>query len=158
MEAESTQRSIGSSQFIARIFELVCYILLIPALPAALFGIFAVLTFDGLGQASDPVAEARVTPDEWGPALGIVAILLVGCVLLWGYRRHSRGRDGLRASLLLWLATVLYNGAPLGWLLSEGVSPTELSWVLMLVLWWLTAIVLALAAAALDLRALSSRS
>lgn len=144
-----------SSQFIASFLERVCDVLLIPGLPAALVGLSFALTFDAPGMPIDPAAEAHrsrliVTT--------LVAIPAVGCVLLWGYRRHARGRDGLRVSLLLWLATLLYNGAPLGWLLSEGVSPTELSWALMLVLWWLTAIILALLAAALDLRALPYRS
>lgn len=145
-----------SSQSIASFLERVCDVLLIPGLPAALVGLSFALTFDAPGMPIDPAAEARrsrliVTT--------LVAIPAVGCALLWGYRRHARAESVWGGSLLLWLLTVLYNGALLGYVFSQGSLLSGLPWLFVpLMLWWLTVIVLALLAAALDLRALPYRS
>jgi hypothetical protein len=157
MNEEAPQRSIVSSQFIAWIFELVGYVLLVLGLPAALFGLMFFLTFDGGPGA--PVDPAAVQARGWLPAAIVLTIFLFGCVLLWGYRRHAHGRNGLWGGLLLWLGTALYNGAPLIWILRSSFRIPTLSDLsllfslsMLLPLWWLTAVVLALIAAALDWR------
>lgn len=154
------QRSYMSSQFIAWIFAMVGSMLLVPGVSAGLFGmlIMTALTIDGPGTPSAPLAE-RVTWSQVSEILSVPAILTIGCLLLWGYWRHVRGRDGLRGSLLLWLGTALYNGAPLAWSLRTGLSPflsdppAAIVLNLLILLYWLAAVVLALVAAALDLRA-----
>jgi hypothetical protein len=82
------------SQSLARFFEVMDYILLVPAG----YGMLLILLI-GLGAP----LEAKVI------ALGITGWFIAGCFLLRGFFRHSRGRlsdSGIRA---LWLATIGYN-------------------------------------------------
>lgn len=154
------QRSYMSSQFIAWIFAMVGSMLLVPGVSAGLFGmlILTALTIDGLGTTDVPVME-RITFDQLTTILSVPAILTIGSLLLWGYWRHVRGRNGLRGSLVLWLGTALYNGTPLVWSLRMGLAPflseppAAIVLNLLILLYWLAAVVLALVAAALDLRA-----
>lgn len=147
------QRLNVSSQSIAQLLSLIAGLLLIPGLPGALFGLYVVffLRSEGFSGGFRP----QVTRDQWGAGMIIITMLVVGSVLLWGYVRHAGTRPVWGGSVLLWLMTGIYNGALLNWVY-RNVTPSAIPWLVVpLMLWWLTAIVLAFIAGALDLRALS---
>ena len=123
------------SQKAARVFEIVDYILLLPAgfgvLVASLF-VFAAPAF----------------------ALMIWTIAGFGIWLLVGYFKHSRGRLSERKVSLLWLGTICYNSIPLLWVgfyvwkyidwsivrsLRDGNLGGGWFW-LTLAVWWATAV------------------
>ena len=79
------------SQKAARFFEIVCYVLLIPAIISILF----------------TLKEASFL------ALIPFIITVIGVVLLVGYQRHSRGTFDKDKLSLLWLGTLIFNGIPL---------------------------------------------
>ena len=75
------------SQKIARVFEIVDYILLLPAIPGVLL---ATLAFSAL-------------------TFIVYGVFIVGVLLLVGYRRHARGALGPENFSMLWIATAVYN-------------------------------------------------
>ena len=79
------------SQKVARIFEIVDYILLAPAGIGALVGMALLLS----GQI--PYAFL------------LFVFLAIGIILLVGYFKHSRGRLDEESVGMLWLTTVIYN-------------------------------------------------
>ena len=82
------------SQSLARFFEVMDYILLVPAS----YGMLLVL----LMAVSAPLAAK-------GMALGMMCWFIAGCFLLRGFFRHSRGRLSDSGIRILWLATIGYN-------------------------------------------------
>lgn len=82
------------SQSLARFFEVVDYILLIPAS----YGMLLLLL---VGFSAPLMAK--------GVALGIGVWFIAGCFLLRGFFRHSRGRLSDSGIRKLWLATIGYN-------------------------------------------------
>lgn len=81
------------SQKIARVFEIVDYFLLLPALLGLYFGLIM------LGEK-----------DSFFMGAGICTIFVIGTVLLVGYFKHSRGTLSAEKSRLLWIGTIVYNG------------------------------------------------
>ena len=120
------------SQKSARFFEIVCYILLIPAL----ISIFLTL------------AEAGVL------VLIPLVITGLGLVLLSGYRRHARGTFDKDKLSLLWLGTLIYNGIPLTPIFYQFIfNPDTIKrltledfynlpvlLITLLILWWIIAV------------------
>jgi len=82
------------SQKVARVFEIVDYILLIPAA----FGVLMATL-----MMSESLAFTLI----------IWTITALGIVLLVGYFKHSRGRLSERKISLLWFGTIFYNSIPL---------------------------------------------
>jgi hypothetical protein len=78
------------SQKVARIFEIIDYLMLLPAAVGALFGL-ALL-------GANPLYT-----------LLLYTFLLIGLVLLVGYFKHSRGRLDEKYFSGLWLTTAGYN-------------------------------------------------
>ena len=78
------------SQRVARAFEIVDYILLIPAAIGALVGFLAI--------ARNPLFT-----------LLIYTVLGVGITLLVGYYKHSRGRLAEKWISALWITTAVFN-------------------------------------------------
>lgn len=81
------------SQKIARVFEIVDYFLLVPSLAGLLFGLMMV-----------------ANPDSALYGLAICAVFTVGTILLVGYFKHSRGRLSEKATVALWVGTIIFNG------------------------------------------------
>lgn len=81
------------SQKIARVFEIVDYFLLVPSLGGLLFGLMMV-----------------ANPDSALYGLAICAVFTVGTILLVGYFKHSRGRLSEKATVALWVGTIIFNG------------------------------------------------
>lgn len=75
------------SQKIARVFEIVDYILLVPAILGVLL---ATLIFSGA-------------------TLIVYGVFISGVLLLIGYRRHSRGNLSPENMTALWMGTAIYN-------------------------------------------------
>jgi hypothetical protein len=78
------------SQKVARVFEIVDYLMLLPAGIGVFFGFFLI---------------------SFNPALTLLlyAFVAVGIVLLVGYFKHSRGRLDEKYFSALWLTTAGYN-------------------------------------------------
>lgn len=123
------------SQKIARVFEIVDYVLLIPSLGGLLLGMMMLIS----GEAA-------------GIGLGILAVFTIGTILLVGYFKHSRGRLSEKSTVALWLGTIVFNGLfllPSLYFLfldtsknSSGNQLTEIlvspyGWILV---WWTSAI------------------
>lgn len=80
------------SQKIARVFEIVDYVLLVPALAGLFFG---VAMFSD--KSSLPFG------------LAICAVFTIGTLLLVGYFKHSRGRLSEKKTIALWVGTIAFN-------------------------------------------------
>lgn len=119
------------SQKAAHVFEIVCYVLLIPAVISILYTLF---TF-------------------WVLVFIPFTITAIGVVLLAGYRKHSRGKMEENASIL-WLGTFIFNAIPLTPIfyqvifnpdrykntnLGDILQPPVL-FFLLLTLWWIIAV------------------
>lgn len=78
------------SQKVARVFEVIGYLMLLPAAIGALAGFLAI--------ANQPLY-----------ALLIYVILGIGVTLLVGYFKYSRGRLEEKFCSALWLTTAVYN-------------------------------------------------
>ena len=81
------------SQKIARVFEIVDYILLVPSLAGLFFGLMML----GSGDAG-----------IFG--LGIFVVFTIGIILLVGYFKHSRGTLSKAKTRNLWIGTIVFNG------------------------------------------------
>ncbi|MGI9056055.1 MAG: hypothetical protein ACR2F2_09670 [Pyrinomonadaceae bacterium] len=81
------------SQKIARFFEIVDYILLVPSLAGLCFGLMMIVS----GEAA-------------GIGLGILTVFTIGTALLVGYFKHSRGRLSENSTRLMWFGTIIFNG------------------------------------------------
>jgi hypothetical protein len=78
------------SQKVARIFEIVDYLMLVPAGIGALFGLVMI--------ANRPFY-----------AMLLYGFLIVGIILLVGYFKHSRGKLDERYFSALWVTSAIYN-------------------------------------------------
>lgn len=86
-----TEKTI--SQKIARVFEIVDYFLLVPSLAGLLFGLMMFRNADSALYG-----------------FAICAVFTVGTILLVGYFKHSRGRLSEKATVALWIGTIIFNG------------------------------------------------
>lgn len=77
-------------QKVARVFEIVGYVLLLPAILGALFAL-------------------GVIPERPLTGALLLAVLLAGFVLLVGYKLHARGLLDDKYVPALWIATVILN-------------------------------------------------
>ena len=125
------------SQKVARVFEVVGYLLLVPAI----LGLFYSLILVFLG-------------------LIVFLIFCLGIILLIGYFKHSRGTLSEEKVLPLWFGTFFYNALPLlltfyqilistndyqNFNFQEWLSPFGL-FCIFLVLWWAVAVALSIGA------------
>ena len=81
------------SQKIARVFEIVDYILLVPSIVGLFFGLLMI------GRSGSAMF-----------GVGIIAIFTIGVILLVGYFKHSRGRLSDNRVRALWIGTIVFNG------------------------------------------------
>ncbi|MEO6588295.1 MAG: hypothetical protein ABIP06_03110 [Pyrinomonadaceae bacterium] len=81
------------SQKIARVFEIVDYFLLVPAIAGLLFGIMMIIS-----------GEAAIF------GVGILTVFTIGTILLIGYFKHSRGTLSKAKTRNLWIGTIIFNG------------------------------------------------
>ena len=93
MEMEKTY-----SQKIAGVFEVLSYILMIPAAFGLFYGLLMLLTGLKRGVAAETL-------------LGLTPFVLaaVGVTLLVGYHKHARGRLAPNRVFALWMATAVFN-------------------------------------------------
>lgn len=86
------------SQKIAGVFEIICYVLLVPTFLSLIYPIFFIIGGAFAGSAKMV-------------SLGFIPFLIVapGLVLLVGYFKHARGRLDEKYSSALWLTTAVYN-------------------------------------------------
>ena len=123
------------SQKSARFFEIVCYILLIPAIASIIY----------------TMIEAMFL------VLIPLVITGIGVVLLVGYQRHSRGTFDKDKLSLLWFGTFVFNGVPLAPVFYQVIlnsKKSSINFVLftdpffiifaLLSLWWIIAVSLSL--------------
>lgn len=123
------------SQKIARAFEIVDYILLIPSVGGLLLGL-AMLGGGGRGNEGLMVAFT------------IVAAFVIGVTLLVGYFKHSRGTLSAGGTRALWIGTIFYNGiflTPSLYFLFVGTTENDINEIIAspfgwLMIWWTTAI------------------
>lgn len=117
------------SEKIARVFEIVGYILLIPTIPVVF--ISAVFIF---------------------PLLISVPLLTIGLTLFAGYIKHSRGNLDESKVVILWVATFIFNSLPLLFLATRYYSNAgnlleSLGlFSILLIFWWIMACCLSLTA------------
>jgi hypothetical protein len=85
-------------QKVARVFEAICYVLLIPAV----FGFFyaLLLIIFGFGAGEPYVVLCGLLP---------LVVTGVGIVLLVGYFKRSRDRLDEKYIAALWIGTIVYN-------------------------------------------------
>lgn len=86
------------SQKVARVFEIICYVLLAPTFLSLIYPV--VFIIGGMLEGSVKMVS-----------LGFIPFLIVvpGMILLVGYFKHSRGRLDEKYSSVLWLTTAVYN-------------------------------------------------
>lgn len=86
------------SQKIARVFEIICYVLLAPTILSLIYPVFFII-----GGALEGNAAMVF--------IGFIPFLIVapGIALLVGYFKHSRGRLKEKNIPALWLETAIYN-------------------------------------------------
>ena len=137
------------SQKAARIFEIVSYILLVPAVLSLIFPFFIALA--GLSDLHSGVFLFALLP---------FLIFGIGIVLLCGYIKHSRGTLGEEKIIPLWGATLFFNGLPLlpvfyqiatttpelNKLSLEEISNPVTLFGFLLILWWIIAAALSITA------------
>ena len=126
------------SQKVARVFEVVGYLLLIPAILSLIYSLIFVFV------------------------LGLIVFLIfcLGIVLLAGYVKHSRGTLDEEKIIPLWVGTLFYNVLPLlpvfyqilmksdefhNFSYQQLFSPFAL-FCIFLVLWWIVAVSLSIGA------------
>ena len=86
------------SQKVARVFEIICCILLIPTCFGLIYPVFFII--GGLMGGNTEVFLYGLLP---------FIIVGVGVVLLVGYFKHSRGRLDEKYISTLWMGTAVYN-------------------------------------------------
>lgn len=99
------------SQKIARVFEIVDYILLVPSIGGLLLGMMMCISGEAVGIG-----------------LGILAVFTIGTILLSGYFKHSRGRLSKDSTRALWIGTIVFNGVfllPSLYFLYDNLSKTD---------------------------------
>ena len=117
------------SEKIARVFEIVGYILLIPTIPLVVFS--ALFIF---------------------PLLISIPVFGIGLTLFAGYVKHSRGNLDESKIVILWIATFLFNFLPLLFLATRYYSNAKDSFEnvgffsILLIFWWISACCLSLTA------------
>lgn len=86
------------SQRIARVFEIICYVLLAPTILGLIYPVFF-LIIGALARSAEMFF------------FGFIPFLTVapGIVLLFGYFKHSRGRLKEKNIPALWIGTAVYN-------------------------------------------------
>ena len=95
-------RNKTATQKVARLFEVVDYVLILPGTLAFLYGMLAVLSFAGGGNSANGLFAAG----------GFLLAYLTGCYLFLGFFRHSRGRQIWGGPVALWGLTALFNLPP----------------------------------------------
>lgn len=126
------------SQKIARAFEIVDYILLVPSIGGLLLG----LVMLGGGGGGNGRSEGLMV------ALAIIAAFTIGVTLLVGYFKHSRGTLSAGGTRALWIGTIFFNGlflAPSLYFLFNGTTENDINEIISsplgwLMIWWTTAI------------------
>ena len=116
------------SEKIARVFEVVGYFLLIPAVPIVI--VSAIFIF---------------------PLLVSVPVFGIGLLLFAGYIKHSRGTLSEGKIIALWISTFLFNFLPLLFLAAQYYKSDKIAESLnffsgLLILWWIIASCLSLTA------------
>ena len=117
------------SEKIARVFEIVGYFLLIPAIPIVVLS--AVFIF---------------------PLVISVPVFGIGLTLFAGYIKHSRGNPDESKVGILWIATFLFNFLPLLYSAAQYYSDADkmlesLGFIyILLISWWIIACCLSLTA------------
>lgn len=81
------------SQKVARTFEIIDYILLLPSLAMALLVL--------------PVSTANF--ERFSIGVVVWTMVIFGCWLMSGYFRHSRGTLSSRGDSMVWIGTIVYN-------------------------------------------------
>ena len=94
-------RNKTATQKVARLFEVVDYLLIIPSTLAFLYGMFAALAGARSGRREILV---------W--AGGLMLAYTLGCYLFLGFFRHARGRQVWGGPVALWGLTALFNLSP----------------------------------------------
>ena len=136
------------SQKIARFLEIVSYFLLVPA---SLIEIWA-LVVGLITLVSSKFASLILM-------LVVSGIYCFGTLLLYGYRKHSRGATSKTSAIFLWVGTIGFNSIPFFWMLIAWPSnnftiqdKTLEFWFYNIIGCYLSVILLAITALASDLR------
>ncbi len=116
------------SEKIARVFEIVGYLQLIPAIPLVVLS--AIFIF---------------------PLLISVPVFGIGLMLFVGYVKHSHATLSEGKILPLWTATFIFNFLPLLYLAFQYYSSNEISdglgfFIALMIFWWIMACCLSLTA------------
>lgn len=128
------------SQKVGRVFEIVAYLLLVPAILCLFHSLLLIY-------------------------LGLIVILIFSCgiLLLIGYVKHSRGTLGEEKVIPFWVGTFFYNALPLLIVifsmqndyqnldLQRLLSPYGL-FGLAIVIWWIVAVMLSIAESCSELK------
>jgi hypothetical protein len=86
------------SQKVSRVFEIICYLLLIPTFVSLIYPF--IMFVSGLTSGQGELALIGLLP---------FAIVGVGIALLIGYYKHSRGFLEEKKVPALWMTTAIYN-------------------------------------------------
>ena len=142
------------SQRVARGFEILCYVMLVPALLSLIYPLIGV--FSGILAGNAPIFFISLIP---------FLIAAPGFFLLAGYIKHSRGELAEERVPTLWSATAIYNFLLLlPWLYAasaqfqnarnfarfSGIMSPEILYLLVPVFGYILAIVFALKAYSLE--------
>jgi hypothetical protein len=143
------------SQKVAIIFEVVGYLLLVPAILSLIYPLLFVV--GSLFSLQIPYLVISLIP---------FLIFGLGIVLLAGYVKHSRGTLDEEKIIPLWVGTLFYNVLPLlpvfyqilmksdeldNFSYQQLLSPFAL-FCIFLVLWWIAAVLLSIGAIFSELR------
>lgn len=143
------------SQKIARVFEVVGYLLLVPAILSLIYPFFVLV-------ASLFTLQIHFFMMSLIPFL----IFGLGLTLLIGYFKHSRGTLSEEKTIPLWVGTFFYNALPLLPIFYQiltnldayqnfnfqGRLPLFSFFCILLVLWWAAAVLLSIGAIFSELR------
>jgi hypothetical protein len=86
------------SQKVARVFEIICYLLLVPTFVSLIYPFMMVII--GLASGRGDLALISLLP---------FTIVGIGIALLVGYYKHSRGLLDEKKVPALWMTTAIYN-------------------------------------------------
>ncbi len=95
------------SQRIARLLEIINYFILVPT---------TLIEFFVLGSSFIALIQGQII--GFLCCSVITAVYAFGTLLLYGYRKHSRGKMSRAAVLRLWIGTILFNSIPAIWMSS----------------------------------------
>jgi hypothetical protein len=140
------------SQRIARLLEIINYFLLVPTTLIEI--ITLIWSFIALMNTKFQVSNLHLDV-----VFAIMAIYPFGTLLLYGYRKHSRGQTSKTSAFWLWVGTIGFNLAPLFWMLSIWANnnftirdKTSESWFYNILGYYMLVILLAITALINDLR------